>query len=810
MEFTRGKLPETGIGIYRLAGPLRHSAPGIEVLFVLDGKVWVETGKEVCGLAESDILLLSRQTLIRIVPKAARQEECLLLVLRVAPGFLSIAFGDAVPAFKCNSTSPGNPDCAMLRSLLAETACHSMAKNDGNELLLHSDIFRFMYELKRNFSETEDTDENDEKRRERIITAYIKKNYRDPLTLDELAKKLDLTPQYLSRYFKKNFGVNFHAYVNKIRLESAITDLLLSDATVTTIAYDNGFPNLSSFIKELRDHSGISPTEYRKIHKINEEENDKGVTIVENGESVLALGKLRPYLRPENTVSFQKGTLVVETDAGNGAPYQRPWEEVINLGFARDFTKALFDSQIKLLQNEVPFRYGRFQGLFGKSALITAGPKGEYNFVQIDRIVNFLYEVNLIPFVELAFKPDFATDKHGEPLFNNREEVQNMPLEEYEKLIGNFLKHMINRYGIQEINRWRFEMMVPHGDWVVYTESDIDAYIGQFIKIRKIIKDLAPSAMVGGPGFNLARPENLNIIGKILYGLGERGCSPDFFSFYAFSFSPLPAIGKNTESPLLWEKHENARRVTWAKEFIRSFDPSIEKFFVTEWNFDFSSRNRFHDSLMKAPFILQNSIDAIGTMDVLCYWLASDISVEYSDSSAMLFGGPGLLSRNGIRKPCFFAYHFLSMLGPVLLAKGEGYIVTSKSENNYAAIIFNYKYISNQSRLRNDYREMERDPQEFLEDMESLAVSLRITGAQPGRYKITQHILNTRSGSVYDTWKRLSSVDELSDSENSWLEQTCVPSLQIDFISGTDGLILLDCELEANESRFLEINRILE
>jgi xylan 1,4-beta-xylosidase len=250
--------------------------------------------------------------------------------------------------------------------------------------------------------------------------------------------------------------------------------------------------------------------------------------------------------------------------------------------------------------------------------------------------------------------------------------------------------------------------------------------------------------------------------------------------------------------------------LAWAKEFIQSFDPSIKKFFVTEWSLDFSARNRLHDSLMKAPFILQNSIDAIDAMDVLCYWLASDISVEYSDSSAILFGGPGLLSRNGIRKPCFFAYHFLSMLGPVLLAKGDGYIITSKSENNYAAILFNYKYISNQSRLRNDYRELERDPREFLEDTESLTVNLRISGTQPGQYKITQHILNTHSGSVYDTWKRLSSVDELSDSETSWLEQTCVPFLQIDFIADTDGRILLSCELEANESRFLEISRILE
>ena len=244
MEFMREKLLETGIRIYRLAGLLRHSVPGIEAFFVLGGKVRVETGKDVYRLAEPDVLFLSRQELIRIAPDtAARQEECLLLVLRAAPDFLSFAFGGAIPTFKCYSTSPRSPDCAMLRSLLAEAACHDMAGSDGNELLRHSVLFRILHELKQNFPDAEDTqDESDEKRRERMISSYIKKNYRDPLTLDELAKKLALTPPYLSRYFRKNFGVNFHTYVNRIRLESAIKDLLLSDATVTAIAYDNGFP----------------------------------------------------------------------------------------------------------------------------------------------------------------------------------------------------------------------------------------------------------------------------------------------------------------------------------------------------------------------------------------------------------------------------------------------------------------------------------------------------------------------------------------------------------------------------------------
>jgi beta-xylosidase len=411
--------------------------------------------------------------------------------------------------------------------------------------------------------------------------------------------------------------------------------------------------------------------------------------------------------------------------------------------------------------------------------------------------------------VELAFKPDQISGKRGKYVFDNSEEVWNIPLDEYEELVGKFMKRMVNRYGLQEVNQWRFEMMATYCNLFDYAKSDLDAYIEQFTRIRKIVKDIAPSALVGGPGFNLARPENLDAMGKILNNLEERDSLPDFFSFYAYSFSPLPETDKDEKNDLLWEKRETAKRVAWAKEFIQSINPPITKFFVTEWNMDYSGRNRLHDSLIKGPFILQNCIDAIGTIDSLCYWLASDISTEYNDSSAILFGGPGLLSRHGIRKPSFYAYHFLSMLGPILLAKGEDYIITAKSENSYAAIIFNYKYISNRSRLRNDFHELSKDPSEFLEDKENVTVSLRIAGIRTGRYKVCSHILNTRYGSVYDTWKSLSAIEELSDTEAAWLERTCIPNLKLDFIDAREN-ISLEYELEPNEVRLLEISLMLE
>jgi xylan 1,4-beta-xylosidase len=232
-------------------------------------------------------------------------------------------------------------------------------------------------------------------------------------------------------------------------------------------------------------------------------------------------------------------------------------------------------------------------------------------------------------------------------------------------------------------------------------------------------------------------------------------------------------------------------------------------FFVTEWNIDFSCRSVIHDDLLKAPFIIQNSIDVMGNINVLSYWLASDISAEYTDSDAPFFGGAGLISRHGIRKPAFFAFQFLSQLGKKLLAKGDGYIITAKSEHEFIAILFNYKYIGNRLSLVKQFWDIPGNISEYLEDQKNCFCSLEICNVTAGRYMLRQHILNSCHGSAYDAWIGLSAINNPRPNETSWLEQTCVPDLKITFLEAKEN-IRIDCELEPNEVRLFEISLILE
>jgi beta-xylosidase/AraC-like DNA-binding protein len=801
------RIDDAGVWIYRPERSLEHPVLDLEIVFILDGELKFRSGTRTWNLKQPDVLLfnppltglqLMTAPTLKISPL---KEDCFFILLRVSPPFLANAFDGVIPVFECDSTFQ-EKDFSVLRGILAEIASGSITASQ--KLLFYSRLYRLLDELGSHFTPSLSAHDDEDGKRRRSIQAYIGKHYHSPLGLEDLAAYLSLSPQYLSRYFKKLYGVNFHAYLQRFRLGKALYDLAATDKSVAAVAYDNGFPNLTAFNREMKEMLGQTPTEYRRKQGIKQVNLDRAEVEALEIESRLVQDRLAPFI--EKKAAKKRKTLSV--DGRSGVPFEKPWQEVINLGFATDFEKSEFIAQIAFIQREAPFRYARFQGIFGKSMLVSNGT--EYGFSRIDRIIDFLSSVNLIPFIEIGFKPNKITRDTASFLFNNDNEMRNILIDDFEKLFIKFLKHAITRYGVQEVNRWRFEWWVPTDKKNNIADEQIKDYVESFVRIRKVLKNLVPAALIGGPGIVAEKISTTGAFGEILRALRLKNSFPDFISFYLFGCSHV----EEKDKPILWEKDEIPKRIKWVKQCVAALHvgrPEIPNnmFFVTEWNIDYSSRNMIHDSLLKAPYILQNAIHSIDYVGALSYWLLSDISTEYTDSDALLFGGAGLVSRHDIQKPAFFAFRFLSKLGGRLILKGEGYIVTAKSENEFAAILFNYKYLSHRSRFLEQYRDMKGDISHYLEDTEPCAVSLEIRNLSPGRYKVRQYILNSHHGSIYDAWLRLSTITNLQIGETEWLEHTCIPNLNIDFLN-SQGSLVIDCELEPNEVRLLEISRILE
>ncbi|HUW65439.1 MAG TPA: response regulator [Spirochaetia bacterium] len=95
------------------------------------------------------------------------------------------------------------------------------------------------------------------------VKEYLRRHYREEITLARAAGSVHLNPAYLSRLFKQKSGQSFVAYLTLLRLENAKELLLSSDRTIDQIAADVGFRNNSYFTTVFRKREGITPSEFR-------------------------------------------------------------------------------------------------------------------------------------------------------------------------------------------------------------------------------------------------------------------------------------------------------------------------------------------------------------------------------------------------------------------------------------------------------------------------------------------------------------------------------------------------------------------
>ncbi|MBR3967583.1 MAG: exo-alpha-sialidase [Clostridia bacterium] len=98
------------------------------------------------------------------------------------------------------------------------------------------------------------------------ITEYIKNNLNDELSVNDIAKKMNISVYYLSHLFKQITGISILEYRNELRLTKAKQMLIESRFSVNEIAIKCGFCNASYFAEVFSRSEKISPSQFRKLH----------------------------------------------------------------------------------------------------------------------------------------------------------------------------------------------------------------------------------------------------------------------------------------------------------------------------------------------------------------------------------------------------------------------------------------------------------------------------------------------------------------------------------------------------------------
>lgn len=149
---------------------------------------------------------------------------------------------------------------ALFRKMQEEFHCDHYAR----DTFITAGIVQLCILLLRDLVDREDEDDVVRHTPIQQAVIYIRSHFRGSLAVEEVASIVNLTPNYFSEYFKKQTGVKFSAYVQKLRLEFAVGLLRMSDISIKQVAQQSGFNSAAYFSNAFKDAFGVSPEQFRR------------------------------------------------------------------------------------------------------------------------------------------------------------------------------------------------------------------------------------------------------------------------------------------------------------------------------------------------------------------------------------------------------------------------------------------------------------------------------------------------------------------------------------------------------------------
>jgi xylan 1,4-beta-xylosidase len=342
---------------------------------------------------------------------------------------------------------------------------------------------------------------------------------------------------------------------------------------------------------------------------------------------------------------------------------ERPVDRFFDLSIGADYPGTLIraDSQahLKVAVDELGFRYIRFHAIFHDVLGTVRVVEGRtvYDWSRIDRLYDDLLSKGIRPFVELGFTPE-ALATSPQTIFYWKGNTSHPKLNAWRDLVDAFVRHVRERYGVAEVRRWYFEVWNEPNLDGFWEHADQRAYFELYDVTARTIKAIDSTLQVGGPATAGAAwvPEFLD------HAHGS-GAPVDFVATHAYGVDGgfLDMQGQS-DTKLSASSDAIVGDVRRVRQQIReSSFPDLPLYF-TEWSTSYTPRDAVHDSYISAPYILSKLKATQGLVQGMSYWTYTDLFEEPGPPPTPFHGGFGLINREGIRKPAFFAYRYLHAL----------------------------------------------------------------------------------------------------------------------------------------------------
>lgn len=692
-------------------------------LYVTDGELSVSTHSTNCSLCKGDVLLLSPEHTFDLSASTSNT----VLFLSLDDQFIYKQCGINI-SFICNSAEEPQKDYGELKKIILQIFSLFTESPEKNQFLIMGKLYYLLDMLVNNsINDSKISSGKNElikyKDRKKEIINYIEENYQEHITLQDLADYLYLTPQYVSAFFKKNFSVTFKQFLNKKRLFHAERAIKYTNNPLVDIASDCGFSNFQTFYKNFVSVYKKSPNEYRKnFRRIHNEDNVMEPATI--GSSV------------SSSVESVTHTFTVRMDS----PVNNIGSEfIMNIGGAQNLLLHQFQKELLLAKQRFSFQYVRICDILSTSLIPKILPDYNYFFHNIYQILTFLYENNLIPFIELTRRIFTNLD------ITNSNSVSFHINSRFMDKLESFLSYCTEHLPVNWLSQWHFEL------WMSPDET-VSQYCDAYAKIRQLIRQYIPDAKIGGPGYNSCSSAcNLE---DFLSEMKADSICPDFISVY-LNLMTMPHT-ENSSPDYFSEIRISTDEQYLLKQYFslcsleKKYFPKIPVY-ITEMTSLFENNSPLLYSCFQSAFLCKNLVQLFQNCPAIGYWQLMDPRTAIGDSTAdNSIWGQGLITKSNHYTPAYYMMDYLLHCRNSVIDATNNYIAARIDSMHFQIIAYHYTHIDAA------YCSVPLSQVPFYQinkifgNHGFLSMNFYLSGLDKGVYQITQILLDKKHGSTVD------------------------------------------------------------
>jgi xylan 1,4-beta-xylosidase len=508
------------------------------------------------------------------------------------------------------------------------------------------------------------------------------------------------------------------------------------------------------------------------------------------------------------------------------------WNRCVGAGRANEALRADWQAHFAEAVSTLGMRSVRFHGLFHDDMFVFRarggsgfGPDSElatptYTFSYVDKVFDFILDCGASPFVELGFMPrDLATDTetvfwwgaHASPPKDMHRWVE---------LVTVTIEHWIDRYGIDEVSTWPFEVwnepnLVPH-----FWTGTKTQYFELYETTATAIKAIDPRLKVGGPSTSVFVPDarydgetedreaqhetaaRADVdaldwrpvwIEEFLEWCAERSLPVDFITTHVYPTDYAFGVGGDAK---LISRYANATLddLTLLRRLVAESPYPDAEVHITEWSTTPSSRDSIHDTVFAATYLARAYLQCTDLAESISYWTFTDVFEEGGAGIGPFHGGFGIVNDQGIHKPTFHVFAALARLGDrVVHSSPEGVIAQDSESSKLSAVFFNYPAEMGAGSVGS--RDSYADTRELRNVGPARRIRRTIDGLESEAVFLVA-VLDLAHGDVAEEWFRMGSPQNLTPAQTAHLREVADGLQRFSLMASAAGTLDIDLVLQ--------------